>query len=135
MTVTAAPDAAIADAFKAKDEAAQAALLHLRDLIYEVARETPTIGEISESLKWGQPSYTPVKPRVGSSVRLGVLEDGKVALYFICHTHLVTRFREIYGDTLTYEGDRALLLDVGAAWPEDALKHCIAMALTYKLRS
>ena len=74
---------------------ATAALLHLlRTLIFEVADETPGIGELTETLKWGQPSYTPKKPRIGSSVRLSATDDGRAAVWFICHTHLVDRFRE-----------------------------------------
>lgn len=107
-------------------------MLHeLRLLVFETAAETRGVGELAESLKWGEPSYTPKKPRTGSSVRIGATKDGRVAAYFICHTHLVTRFREHYGDRLTFEGDRAILLDPAAPLPRDELRHCFAMALTY----
>ena len=106
----------------------------LRHLIFETAAQTPGVGALTETLKWGEPSYTPKKPRVGSSVRLGARKDGTVAAYFICHTHLVDRFREIYPDDFTFEGNRALVFDGASPLPEAELKHCIAMALTYKLR-
>ena len=105
----------------------------LRDLIAETARETPGVGELAESLKWGEPSFTPARPRIGRSVRLNQRPDGDVALMFICHTGLVERFREFYGDTLRIEGNRAIVLTPGEALPVDALKHCIAQALTYHL--
>ena len=106
---------------------------HLRGLIAETARETDGVGEIAESVKWGEPSFAPVRPRVGSSVRLQERANGDVALMFICHTGLVERFRDLYGDALTLEGNRAIVLSPGEELPADALKHCIAMALTYHL--
>ncbi len=108
-------------------------LLRLRSLIFDAARQAAGVGELSETLKWGQPSYAPVKPRIGSSVRLGMVGDDKVAVYFICHTHLVDRFREIYPDVFEFDGNRALRLTAGQKLPVDELKHCIAMALTYHL--
>ncbi|MEC9344370.1 MAG: DUF1801 domain-containing protein, partial [Pseudomonadota bacterium] len=112
----------------------EAMLVRLRELVFEAAAETPAIGDLAESLKWGQPSYTPEKQNTGSSVRLDATPDGRVAAYFICHTNLVDRFREIYPDSLTFEGNRAILLDPEAPLPEAELKHCFAMALTYKLK-
>lgn len=112
----------------------QAAMFRLRSLIYETATQTDLVGALDESLKWGQPSYTPRKKRVGSSVRLGVHGEETVALYFICHTHMVDRFREIYPDQFAYEGNRAIILPNSGRWPEAALKHCIAMALTWHLQ-
>lgn len=112
----------------------RAALQHLRDLIHQTARDTPGTGTIEESLKWGQPSFATVRPKSGSPIRVDQtkLADG-YALYFVCHTHLVDRFREIYPDSFTFEGDRALLFKLGDPLPEVELKHCIAMALTYNL--
>lgn len=111
-----------------------AMLVKLRELVFETAAETPAIGDLAESLKWGQPSYTPTKPNIGSSIRLDATPDGSAAAYFICHTNLVDRFRELYADSLTFEGNRAILLDPEAPLPEVELKHCFAMALTYKLK-
>ncbi len=109
-------------------------LRELRLLVFETAAETRGVGELAESLKWGEPSYTPKKPRTGSSVRIATNGVGRPALFFICHTHLVDRFREHYGDRLTFEGDRAILLDPAAPLPRDELRHCFAMALTYHLK-
>lgn len=105
----------------------------LRTLIAETARETPGVGDITESVKWGEPSFAPAKPRIGSSVRLQERANGDVALMFICHTGLVDSFRERYGDTLTFEGNRAIVVTPQDNLPAEPLKHCIAMALTYHL--
>ena len=61
------------------------------------------------------------------------MADGRVGLYFICHTGLVNRFREIYPQALDFEGNRAILLTPGYDADRDILAHCIAMALNYHL--
>lgn len=106
----------------------------LKNLIHRVAAVTPEIGPLQESLKWGEQSFTPAKRNVGSSVRIAQRPDGGLALMFICHTSLVDEFRALYPDSLTYEGNRAILIAAGAAPDRQALEHCIALALTYKLR-
>lgn len=106
----------------------------LRALIFETAHETEGVGDLVESLKWGEPSFTPARARVGSSVRLAIRDSETVAMLFICHTHLVDRFREIYPGTFAFEGNRALVFAAGADIPVAETKHCIAMALTWHLR-
>ena len=102
-----------------------------RAFILDTAALHPGIGPLAESLKWGEPSFTPLARNVGSSVRLAGRGPGRVALLFICHTGLIGQFREIY-PALTYEGNRAIVVD--AATPLDPLRHCITLALTYFLR-
>lgn len=133
MPLSDRPDSAVAGAFAHDDVAVRSALLRLRRLIGEAAHENPQIGPLSEQLKWGQPSYTPVRPRIGSSVRIGTLPDGEVALFFICHTRLVDRFRRHYHGTLSFKDNRAIGLAPDGDWPEAELRHCIAMALTFHL--
>lgn len=106
----------------------------LRTLIYDVAARTPDIGEVEESLKWGEQSFTPKKRNIGSSVRIAPRSNGDVALMFICHTNLVEEFREHYPDALEFEGNRAIVLADGQEFDREALAHCIVLALSYKLR-
>ena len=106
----------------------------LKALIQVVAAAAPEIGRLEESLKWGEQSFTPAKPNIGSSVRIARRKDGDLALMFICHTNLVEEFRGLYPDTLEFEGNRAVVLARDAAPDRNALAHCIALALTYKLR-
>ena len=106
----------------------------LRTLIRRIASNDPAIGELEESRKWGQPSFTPKKANVGSSVRIQHNKDGSHSLMFICNTNLVQRFRELYGDELHLIGNREIVIREGDV-ESDALAHCIAMALTYKLDS
>ena len=105
-----------------------------RALIEQAAAEAEGVGPIAESVKWGEPSFAPAKPRIGSSVRLQERSNGDVALMFICHTGLVDQFRDLYGDRLAFEGNRAIVLRAGQSFDDEAVKHCITLALTYHLR-
>jgi hypothetical protein len=105
----------------------------LRRLIAE-AGAASAAGEIVESVKWGQASFAPARPRVGSSVRIERRTNGALALMFICHTGLVDRFRELYGNRLQCEGNRAIVIEAGADVPEEEIRHCIAMAFTCHLK-
>ena len=102
----------------------------LRTLILETAAENDAIGELEETLKWGEPSYI---SKIGSTVRIDWKEKApnKYAIYFNCNTILVETFRELYGDSLTFEGNRAISLNLDNEPPRDILKHCISLALTY----
>ncbi len=112
----------------------QQRLIPLRQFILATAAQTRGVGEIEESLKWGEPSYTPKKKGIGSSVRLAPRKDDSVSMHFICHTGLVERFRELYSDRLTFEGNRTIVVDANKPLAEQELRHCIAMALTYFLK-
>jgi Domain of unknown function (DU1801) len=107
----------------------------LRQLILDTAAATPLVGALAESLKWGEPSFTPQRKGIGSSVRIAPRKDGKVSMNFICHTGLVERFRELYAETLEFEGNRTIVIDPGKPLPEQELRHCIAMALTYFVKA
>ena len=111
-------------------------LLRLRQLILETAASTDGVGALEETLKWGQPSYLTAKPKTGSTIRIDRVKgrEGKYALYVHCQTNLVSTFREIYPDSFSYEGNRGIVFDAGDSLPEDELRHCISLALTYHLR-
>jgi hypothetical protein len=121
------------DAYPAK---LRANLLDLRQLIFDTACETEGVGALVETLKWGRPAYVPSKPRTGSTVRIDALKssDPKYAVFFHCQTTLVATFRDLYGNRFSFQGDRAIVFSHGEKVPRDALRHCIAMALTYHLK-
>jgi hypothetical protein len=52
-------------------------------------------------------------------------------MYFICHTNLVETFERLFGDVFAYERNRALLFTVCEDIPDNDLRECVAMALTY----
>jgi hypothetical protein len=128
------PDPAVAALFDTCPKPQKSKLLALRRLILDTARTTEGVGAIEEALKWGQASYLTSETKSGSTVRIDRVKsaDNQVAVYFHCQTDLVETFRELYPE-LTYGGNRSILLDAANALPEAALRHCVALALTYHL--
>lgn len=124
-------DESVAAAYLSLPDAHQVAALQLREWVYEVAAGLDATGGISETLKWGQPGYLPVKPKVGSTLRVWRYDDQDVALYFNCQSMLVENFRTLFSDDLRYSKNRAVLFNVSAPMPEALAKDCIRMALYY----
>ena len=110
-------------------------MLALRRLIFDTARATKGVGALQETLKWGQPSYLTAETKSGSTIRIDQVKSAanRYALYFHCQTDLVATFRELYPSELSYGGNRSILLDAGQQLPQTALRHCVALALTYHL--
>jgi Domain of unknown function (DU1801) len=129
------PDAAVDAVFEAYPEHLRTKLLALRRLIFDTARSTDGVGALEEALKWGQPSYLTTETKSGSTIRIDRAKSAAngYAIYFHCQTDLVATFRALYPD-LTYEGNRSILLDAAEDLPEAALRHCVALALTYHKR-
>ena len=127
-------DPAVQAAFAAFPEPARPGLLQLRQLIFETATQTPGVGEIGETLKWGQPAYLTPRTRSGSTIRLGIPKTGGFALYAHCRTTIISGFRDHFPDEFGYEGNRAVLFREGDELPEAPLRLLIRTALTWHLR-
>ncbi|MBF9035212.1 DUF1801 domain-containing protein [Rhodobacterales bacterium HKCCE2091] len=101
------------------------ALLAVRAMILD---EAAALGlSVTESLKWGQPSYAAPG---GTPIRLGRGRHGGAAVFTHCATSVVPEFRAAFGDRFRYDGTRGVLLDPGA--PPDELRMLIRRALTYR---
>ncbi len=94
------------------------------------------MGEVHEALRWGQPSYLTPETGSGSTIRLDRLKQdpSKFALFFHCQSGLVDSFRDHYGGKLNFEGNRSIVLGPGDDLNAEALRHCVALALTHHLR-
>ena len=116
--------------------AARAQVLALRALIYETAASTDGVGELQETLKWGEPAYLTPHTRSGTTVRLGYKPQRPDVcfIYVNCQTRLVDDFRALFADALKLEGNRAIVLPVEGPLPTDPLRVCIEAALTYHQR-
>ncbi len=102
----------------------------LRELVLQAASEVDDLENLEETLKWGEPSYL---TKHGSTVRMDWKEKkpDQYAMYFKCTSKLVPTFKELYQDTFTFEGDRAIIFKLDEKIPKKELKHCIKLALTY----
>jgi hypothetical protein len=127
-------DPAVEAAFDAYPKPLKARLLALRRLIFDTARTVEGVGPLQETLKWGQPSYLTAQTKSGSTIRIDRMKSAnQYAIYFHCQTNLVETFRELYPAELSYGGNRSIILNADDAVPEPALRHCVALALTYHL--
>ncbi len=137
QTASDRPDPTVTTVFDAYPKPLKSRLLALRRLILDTARTTEGVGKIEEALKWGQVSYLTRETKSGSTVRIDQVKCAAnrahhYAVYFHCQTDLVATFRELYPE-LNYGGNRCIMLDAAEDLPEAALRHCLALALTYHL--
>jgi hypothetical protein len=126
---------AVDAAFSAYPKPIKAKLLALRRLIFDTAKTTKGVGALQETLKWGQPSYLTTETKSGSTIRIDQVKSAphQYAVYFHCQTDLVATFRELYPTELSFGGNRSIVLNAEDDVPEPALRHCVALALTYHL--
>ena len=125
----------VATVFKTYPKEIRAKLLLLRRLIFNVASETDGVGELEETLKWGQPSYLTTQTKSGSLIRIDQIksQEGKYAMFFHCQTTLVDTFKEMYRSQFEFGGNRSIIFNVKDKVPVAELSNCVSMALTYHL--
>ena len=104
----------------------------LRAIIIKTAREIENLGVLEETLKWGEPSYLTSESKMGSTLRIDwkPKDPEYVAIYFKCTSNLVATFKKKF-KALNYEGNRSIRLGISEEFPENELRQCIALALTY----
>ena len=123
----------VASIFEAYPKHIRKKMLALRQLVFETAAELDDVGNVEETLKWGEPSY---RAKGGSTVRMDWKQSNptQYALYFHCQTKLVDTFKELYRNKLKFQGNRAIVFDLNDQIPVDTIKHCIELTLTYHSR-
>lgn len=123
----------VAQAFDAYPPAMRRKLLALRELIFKTAASTEGVGKLEETLKWGEPAYVTSRSRSGSTIRINRVKKSQstYAIYFNCQTNLVETFRTLFPTDFKFEGNRAIVFGESDPVPTDALRFCIAAALTY----
>ncbi|WP_455208386.1 DUF1801 domain-containing protein [Kaarinaea lacus] len=123
----------VAEIFSAYPVHMRKKMMFLRQLVFDTAAEIEGIGELEETVKWGEPSYV---ANVGSTIRMDWKKTNptQYAMYFHCKTQLVDTFKELYRDKFRFEGNRAIIFHENDVIPVEELKHCIALSLTYHKR-
>jgi hypothetical protein len=129
------PSAAVTEILRTYPKLVQEKVLALRALVYKIAEGTEGVGPLEESVRWGQASYLTSASKSGSMIRIDRYrkDDTRCALYFLCQTTLVDSFKEMFGNALVYEGNRAVILNVAGKLNVPVISQCIEMALTYNL--
>ncbi|MCO5182571.1 MAG: DUF1801 domain-containing protein [Anaerolineae bacterium] len=113
----------------------KAKLLFLRQLILDTAASIEDVGEIEETLKWGEPSYLTPRTKTGSTIRIAWKEaqSEQYSIFFKCTANLVPVFKERYPSRFRFGGNRSIDFHLDDDVPEEDLRRCIALALTYHL--
>ena len=129
-------DSSVQSVFRAYPESIRAPLLDLRELIFRTAEQTEGCGQVRECLKWGQPAYLTEKPKSGTTIRIDAARDrpNSYAIFFHCQTRMIVTLRDLYEGELVFDGNRAIRMTTDKPPPEEIIKHCLAMALTYHLK-
>jgi len=125
-------DEVVKNRFEEYPEKVRLRLKELRTLILKLASDLE-LGEVEESLKWGEHSYS---VKTGSPIRTDwkLKSPNQYYLFFNCQTKLIDTFRELHNDTLEFQGNRAIVLSLSSSLPEAEIKNCLELALTYQQR-
>ncbi len=123
-------DLAVSAIFDAYPKEVRSQMERLRKLVLETAEDSDPINRLTETLKWGEPSYV---TKHGSTLRMDWKEKnpGQYAMYFQCTSRLVPSFKMAFPDLFKYDGSRAIVFSLDENIPEKELKLCINAALTY----
>ena len=126
-------NAEVKRAFDSFPTPARKQLMAIRKLIFDTAHATPDVGELSETLKWGEPAYLTEQSRSGTTLRLVWKEKApsQFGMYFHCQTNLAHTFSTLFPKLFSFDSTRGLVFEVGAPLPTTELRTCIAIALTY----
>ena len=110
---------------------AQALAETVAALIHEEA-VSAEVGPLTETLKWGEPSFLTETTKAGTTIRLAwkPKKPNVLQLLVHCQTTLIDDWRSRFPD-LHFDGNRALLLALDTPLPEPELRLCLRSALTY----
>jgi hypothetical protein len=122
-------DLAVRAVFAAYPQGQAERMLTLRRWVFESAEDLGLA--VTEALRWGQPAYLCNK---GSTLRMDAKSEGACSLFVNCQTDLVAQFKERHGDSLELIGTRQIRMPMESPLPESALRDCISLTLTYKMR-
>lgn len=125
----------VKEAYEKYKEADRAVLLQLRDLVFITAGSDNRIGELTETLKWGEPAFLTEETKSGSTLRLGYSKLSKSpALFVSCSTPLLTTLKDLdSARSLEYHGLRDITVPKITSRNKEMIRTCILKTLTYHL--
>ncbi|THB73633.1 MAG: DUF1801 domain-containing protein [Desulfobacteraceae bacterium] len=123
----------VAAVFDAYPDDIKPKLMFLRKLILDTAASIGDVGELEETLKWGEPSYLTPKTKSGSTIRIAWKKSqaDQYSLFFKCTANLIPAFKERFPEKFNFGGNRSLDFHIHDEVPTKELSLCIALALTY----
>ena len=118
----------VAAAYAAFPQDSLAIAIALRELVLETARTMPEVGPVTESLKWGQPSYVVKK---GTALRIAVPKGGGCGLYAHCQSGVIAHYAATVAGPDKIDGTRGVIFQTVDDVVPERLRLLIRHALTY----
>ena len=127
-------DRAVEDKYAALAPETRRICLAVRERVFSVAPRDPRIGQITETIKWGEPAYLTQSLKVGTTLRIWQTKaEQKPAIFVNCQTILVPHIRDLYPQKFGYEGNRAIIVREQVTADIEVIDHVIQLILTYHL--
>ena len=82
-------DSEVAAVFNSYPPKIKSKLMFLRQLIFDTAASIEGIGEIEETLKWGEPGYLTPESKSGSTIRIAWKESQKSITQYSLNAQLI----------------------------------------------
>lgn len=116
-------------------DAAQRHLLAARARFLDVCAAADA-GPLDESLKWGQPAWSPRTPRTGSTLRLNwsPQRPDALAAFVDCKTDLASEMSTRFPDQFHNDGRRSLVFELQTPLPSTAIDQLAYLTFTYHAR-
>ena len=107
----------------------------LREIVHDTAASNPKVGPLTETLKWGEPSFLTDKSRSGTTLRIcwKAKTPAEIGLFVICRTDMLEQVRALFPDAFRFEGTRAAYLPLSQPIPVDAVSFLTSRTQTYHL--
>ncbi len=104
----------VEEVIKQYPEWAQESFLFLRQILYQTAANNEFAGELTETVKWGEPAWLTEQSQSGTTIRIAWRKKyaRAIGIYFHCNTSLVSTISALYPDDFQYEGHRGLILAI-----------------------
>ncbi|SDW21911.1 hypothetical protein [Litoreibacter albidus] len=97
--------------------------------ILRAAAASNEVGQLDETMKWGEPAYLTCAPKTGTTLRLGLI-GGQAAVMVPCSTAIIDDARAIFGPLPELSGKRGLVL----GGQRQVFNYVVDAALHYHLR-
>jgi hypothetical protein len=111
-------------------------ILEVREIIFEVGKNNNKINKITETLKWGEPTYQRDRSKDGSPIKINHKKtmENYFSISVISSTNLINKIKELYPKAFQFNGDREIIINANKKLPKTEIYHFIELALMYKFK-
>jgi hypothetical protein len=111
-------------------------VLEVREIIFEVGKNNEKITKITETLKWGEPTYQRDRSKYGSPIKINYKKtmENHFSISVISSTNLIQKIKELYPKAFEFNGDREIIINANKKLPKNEIYKFIELALTHKFK-